>query len=171
MEPILFLTRGTLLIALIVALFGHPAFAMDASPLPSPPYNPWIAAGLTYIPVAPASVAATFTTGARNPLLWRDSAAYVAMNPMPGLGHIYVGEPLRGFGFLVANLALLGGTVLANASMHSCRLCGDASGREQTRERINIGYFLVSSAFSAWAAWDAFRLAEEKKQANSASKK
>lgn len=150
-------------VPLLVALSGIPAFASDSAVQePSPRSNPWFAAGLTYIPTVPASCAAAFSTGGFRP----ETAAFAVMNPMPGLGHLYVGEPLRGLGFLATNLAFLGGAILANVSLYPCRACGDNQ-IVQTRDRINLGYFVLSSALSAWAAWDAFRLAEEKNRAQS----
>lgn len=156
--------RALIYALLIVTWVAPPALA-EARPtsVATPSYQPWLAAGLTYVPALPAGMAA-LATDAANPLRWRDSALFTTVNPMPGLGHVYVGEPLRGLGFLTASMSLLGATVFANVSLYQGRLPLDAPvpWQEQVRGSVNLTYLVTATALSAWAAWDAYRIAEEK---------
>lgn len=156
--------RRLLLAALISLGTVAPAGAEEFRISRSSAYQPWLAAGLTYVPVVPASIAATMTTNPSDPLRWRDSAGFVALNPMPGLGHAYVGEPLRGLGFWAASMGMLGATLVANVSLYQGPRPSDASTpwQDQVRGGVNLAYFATSTALSAWAAWDAYRIAETK---------
>lgn len=156
--------RIFLLATTMVALIGSPTRAEEFRIQESPPtYYPWLAAGLTYVPMVPGAVAATITTDPANPLRWRDSIGFAAVNPMPGLGHIYVGEPLRGISFLATNLGLLGVTLLANGAMYEHpRSDSHLVWKDQVRGGVTLTYIVTSTALSAWAAWDAYRIAEEK---------
>jgi len=132
-----------------------------------PSYNPWVAAGLTYVPIAMAA-----TPGAVQPdpshAGLRSLGLAVAVNPLPGMGQVYAGEPLRGFAILGGGAAMLGATVAANVMI-------DRRGRFSSIDPapdfnpmpyINIGYFAVAGLYSLWAAYDAYQLAERKNAEN-----
>lgn len=136
-------------------LFCGPAWATDD------PYNPWVAAGLTYVPMAPAACAAGSTTGNSTYL---QSLTLALTNPTPGLGHFYVGEPGRGMLILGTGLGLILTTLAANVTLYQGRRSA-TSAQDSLRDGINISYVVTSTALSLWAAWDAFRIAEEKNRA------
>lgn len=156
------------LMALTSLLLTMPAVASEPfTPVATASYNPWLAAGLTYVPAVPAAVGAAISTNPANPLSWRDSGTFAAVNPMPGLGHVYVGEPLRGLGFTATSLGLLGSTILANIALYQGRRSPDMNTsplpwQEQVRNGVNMTYIVTATALSAWAAWDVYRIAEEK---------
>lgn len=148
-----------------------PAQASDEEPLlsaaPRPTYNPWLAAGLTYAPIVGNATLAAFATGITSPTVLSQSGIFIAMNPLPGLGHLYVREPVRGLAFFGTNLGLLVGSVVANVMLYTGRHPEGVAvpPQESMRNGVNLTYFAASSLISAWAAYDAFRLAEEKNAA------
>ncbi|MNT88043.1 hypothetical protein D3C72_2285400 [compost metagenome] len=78
-----------------------------------------------------------------------------------------MGEPLRGLGFTATSLGLLGSTILANIALYQGRRSPDVNTsplpwQEQVRNGVNVTYIVTATALSAWAAWDAYRIAEEK---------
>lgn len=157
--------RVALLLAAAYLAGGNPTHAVEPSgPIASSSYNPWVAAGLTYVPVVPASVAAAFTTGITSPTVWLNSGSFMAVNPMPGLGHLYVGEPVRGLGFFGTGMGLLLATVGANVSLYRGMRLADSplTWQDQVRDGVNLTYLATSTALSLWAAWDAYRVAEAK---------
>lgn len=157
--------RLPLVAVALLGLLGSPADALVPERHPATAsYNPWIAAGLTYVPMGPASVAAAFATGITSPTVWMNSGGMMAVNPMPGLGHLYVNEPSRGLGFFGASMGLALATLVANVNLyHGPRPVGvPVPWQEQVRDGVNLTYLLTATGLSLWAAWDAYSIADEK---------
>lgn len=135
------------------------ALALDLTPLRSgdellkevlaepEPYNPWLAAGLNYLPTTAllgGLLAYEATRTPFNPISMgyglQFSGYLAGLNPLPGLGHVYVNEPLRGLALSGANLLVLFGLGTLNPP-------------------LALG---LSAAFSACIAGDAFVIASTK---------
>lgn len=164
------MARSSMTIATVLAitLAGPPAVAAVDSPATAS-YNPWLAAGLNYAPIAPIAAGMALSGGGTltNPV-WSSMGLAFTINPYPGLGHVYVGEPMRGLGFLGASLGLLLTTVAANVTLYQGRRPVDvpAPWQESVRDGVNVTYLATSTALSLWSAWDAYRIAEEKNRAS-----
>jgi hypothetical protein len=135
----------------------------------SPSYNPWIAAGLTYAPGVAGFATSTVTGAVGNSTGLATGFALLVANPFPGRGHDYVGESGRGLLFFGGSCALLAAALTANISIYykiyemgHDPLHNPSSPLDPIRDGINIGYVVTSAALSAWASWDAYRIAEEK---------
>lgn len=167
----LFLAMG-----LACMLMTGQACAEEATPSlatapPADRYNPWIAAGLNYLPVALDSAVVIGAAGLTTESAWKSGALTIAVNPLPGLGHWYVNEPARGTAFFGTGLGLLVAIAGANVLLWQGRRPIDAPApwQEELRGGLNLAYLGVSSALSFGAAWDAFRLATEKSRTSANS--
>lgn len=133
------------------------------SPAATPSYHPWLAAGLNFAPIALAAAPGAIHSNPVYPGLQTFSLA-VAVNPLPGMGQVYAGEPLRGFGILAGGVAMLGATALTNVIFYRGGRSSQADPASSFDPRlyINIGYFTAAGLYSLWAAYDAYQIAERK---------
>ena len=158
------------IMALASLFLASPAVASEPFiPVTTATYNPWLAAGLTYAPGVAGFAASTMTGAMGNPTGLATGFALLAANPFPGRGHDYVGESGRGLLFFGGSCALLAAALTANISIYYKNyemghdsLLNLSNPLAPIRDGINIGYVVTSAALSAWAAWDAYRIAEEK---------
>jgi len=129
----------------------------------TPSYNPWVAAGLTYVPIAAAAAPGAIRSDPVYPGLQTFGLA-VAVNPLPGMGQVYAGDPVRGFAILGGGAAMLGATAVANVVINRRGRFSqfDPAPDFNPMPYINIGYFTVAGLYSLWAAVDAYQLAERK---------
>ncbi len=129
----------------------------------SPSFNPWLAAGLNFAPMALAAAPGAIQSDPVYPGL-RSYGLALAINPMPGMGQVYAGEPLRGFGILAGGAAMLGATVVANFALNRRGRFSqvDPAPGFDPMPYINIGYMGLAGVYSLWAAHDAYRIAERK---------
>ncbi len=129
----------------------------------TPSYNPWVAAGLTYVPIAAAAAPGALQPDPSYSGL-RTMGLAIAVNPLPGMGQVYAGESVRGFAILGGGAAMLGATVVANFVINRRGRFSafDPAPSFNPMPYINIGYFAVAGVYSLWAAYDAFQIAERK---------
>ena len=129
----------------------------------SPSYHPWLAAGLTYAPIALAAAPGAIYSDPVYPGL-RTYGMALAVNPLPGMGQVYAGETVRGFAILGGGAAMLGAVAVANFAVNRRGRFSqfDPAPGFDPMPYINIGYFAASSLYSLWAAYDAYQLAERK---------
>ncbi|MNR87413.1 hypothetical protein D3C72_182800 [compost metagenome] len=134
--------------------------------LPPASYNPWLAAGLTYVPALLGSALLLTVSGAPNEGTYRSGALLVTVNPTPGLGHFYLGEPTRGFTFFGIDMGLAAVTLAANLALYQGRRPASepVPWQENLRNGITLTSIAGASLLSAWGAWDAYRIAEEKNE-------
>ena len=133
------------------------------SPHATPSYQPWMAAGLTYVPIALAAVPGAIRSEPVYPTLQSYSLAFVA-NPLPGMGQVYAGETLRGFAILGGGAAMLGTVAVANFVVNRRGRFPqfDPAPDVDPMPYLNVGYFVASGLYSLWAAYDAYQIAERK---------
>lgn len=160
------MTRNSWMLALASALMleAAPALAVAPPAQASASYNPWVAAGLNYVPMALDATLLGVGTGFTSPGYPQTAAAILALNPTPGLGHAYVGEPGRGLTIFGASLAMGLGMLAANVALYQGRHA-DPRWQDQVRDGVNVTYFVSATLLSTWAAWDAYRIAEDKNRA------
>ncbi len=162
--------RSVSISALAVLYLITPSQASELSTsTASSSYNPWVAAGLTYAPGAAAFATGTMMQGLGNPAGLETGAVFLLANPFPGRGHDYVQESRRGLAFFGISCTLLAAAGAANVAIYYknnemgyAPLQSRSRPMDSLRDNINIGYLVTSAALSAWAAWDAYRIAEEK---------
>lgn len=147
-------------IVLATVVSATPAWAEPAAPQPaSTSVTPWVAAGLTMaalpvggaIPMAVGRTSAFGTTAIGLPLV--------------SAGHLYVGEPWRGAAFAGGGALLYLATAAAYLWEYGGRsFPGPEASRphEEAVDRYVTAFYVGSSVLTALAAWDAYRLAEEK---------
>lgn len=153
----------TIATALAITLAGAPAVATVDSPATAS-YNPWLAAGLTFAPSLLESAALVALSGTPNEGTLRSAALFVTVNPFPGLGHVYVGEPTQGLALFGIDMGLAVTTLAVNIALYQGRLPTDQPlpWQEQVRQGVTFTSMAAASTVSLWAAWDAYRIAEEK---------
>jgi hypothetical protein len=145
-------------------VLAQPARAQFLSISPaSPSYNPWLAAGMNYAPIALAAAPGAIQSDPVYPGLQTYGLA-LAVNPLPGMGQVYAGEPVRGFIILGGGAAMLASTAVANFAINRRGRFSqfDPAPGFNPMPYINIGYFTVAGLYSLWAAYDAFQIAERK---------
>ena len=155
----------TLLLAPLLALgLSAPAHAQvfwlsEASPS----YQPWLAAGLTYAPIAFAAAPGAIYADPVYPGLQTFGLA-VAVNPLPGMGQVYAGETMRGFAILAGGATMLGAVAVTNFAVNRRGRFSqlDPAPGFDPMPYVNIGYFVTAGVYSLWAAYDAYRIAERK---------
>ncbi len=129
----------------------------------SPSYNPWVAAGLNYAPIALAAAPGAIQS---DPVYsgFQTYGMALAVNPLPGMGQVYAGEPMRGFVILGGGAAMLASTVVANFAVNRRGRFSqfDPAPSFDPMPYVNIGYFVAAGVYSLWAAYDAFQIAERK---------
>ncbi|MNR75355.1 hypothetical protein D3C72_59850 [compost metagenome] len=129
----------------------------------TPSFQPWLAAGLTYAPMALAAAPGAIHSDPVYPGLQTYGLA-LAVNPLPGMGQVYAGEPVRGFAILAGSAAMLGAVAVANFAVNRRGRFSEfdpAPGIDPI-PYVNIGYAALSGLFSLWAAYDAYQIAERK---------
>ena len=133
----------------------------------SPSYNPWVAAGLNYAPIALAAAPGAIQS---DPVYsgFQTYGMAVAVNPLPGMGQVYAGEPMRGFFILGGGAAMLASTAVANFVVNRRGRFSqlDPAPSFDPMPYVNIGYFVAAGVYSLWAAYDAFQIAERKNAEN-----
>lgn len=148
----------------ILLLLEPPAQAETVgAPSATRSYDPWVAAGLTYTPIALAAAPGAIHSDPVYPGLQTFALAFV-VNPLPGMGQVYAGEPWRGLGIMAGGVAMLGTTAVANIALYrgGKYASADAVSDVDLRPYLNIGYMGVASLYAFWAAYDAYRIAERK---------
>lgn len=122
-------------------------------------YNPWLAAGITMaalpvggaIPIAVGQMGAFGTT--------------VIAVPVLSAGHFYADEPGRGAAFAGGSVLLYLATATAYVWQYGGRsFPGPEAARphEEAAARYVTAYYAGSAIYTVLAAWDAYRIAEEK---------
>lgn len=129
----------------------------------TPSYQPWLAAGLTYAPIALAAAPGALHSDPVYPALQTYSLAFV-VNPLPGMGQVYAGETVRGFAILGGGAAMLGAVAVANFVVNRRGRFSqfDPAPGFDPMPYVNVGYFVASGLYSLWAAYDAYQIADRK---------
>lgn len=129
----------------------------------TPSYQPWLAAGLTYAPIALAAAPGALRSDPVYPGLQTYGLAF-AINPLPGMGQVYAGEPVRGFAILGGGAAMLGAVAVANFAVNRRGRFSqfDPAPGFDPMPYVNIGYFTAAGLYALWAAYDAYQIAERK---------
>jgi hypothetical protein len=138
---------------------GQTLFSSDASPS----YQPWLAAGLNFAPIALAAAPGALHSDPVYPGLQTYGLA-LAVNPLPGMGQVYAGEPVRGFAILAGGAAMLGAVAVTNFAVNRRGRFSqfDPAPGFNPMPYVNIGYFVSAGVYSLWAAYDAYQIAERK---------
>jgi hypothetical protein len=152
----------------LLLLLEPPAHAETVWSLSATPsYNPWVAAGLTYAPIALGATPGAIHSDPVYPGL-QTFALAVVVNPLPGTGQLYTDEAWRGIGIMAGGAAMLGATVVANIALYRGGRFSQANAASDVdvRPYLNIGYMGLASLYSLWAAYDAYQIAERKNSEN-----
>lgn len=149
------------LMALTTLLLATPAAASEPLiPAASASYNPWLAAGLTLtsIPVG----AAVGTQFAQRPIEFGPTVLAI---PLISTGHWYAGDPMRGLAFSAGNAGMFLATAASYVYLYggrSFRYSETPPWQAGVANNIVTGYLVTSVLYTTWAAWDAYRIAEER---------
>ena len=129
----------------------------------TPSYQPWLAAGLTYAPIALAAAPGAIHSDPVYPGLQTYGLA-LAINPLPGMGQVYAGEPVRGFAILAGGASMLGAVAVANFAVNRRGRFSqfDPAPGFDPIPYVNIAYFTAAGLYSLWAAYDAYQIADRK---------
>jgi hypothetical protein len=89
----------------------------------------------------------------------------VLATPLLSAGHLYAGDPMRGIAFSAGSIGLFLATAASYVYLYggrSFRYSETPPWQAGAASNIITGYYVTSVLYTAWAAWDAYRIAEEK---------
>lgn len=147
--------------ALASLLLANPASASGTSTsVASASHNPWVAAGLT-LSAVPAGVLIGTELGQYS-IVFQPT---VLATPLLSAGHLYAGDPVRGLAFSAGSMGMFLATAASYVYLYggrSFRYSETPPWQAGAAGNIVTGYYITSMLYTAWAAWDAYRIADEK---------